>query len=148
MDNWRFLFYWQRSLGVVCMGEQLKSDSLPLPLSLSSRVVIELPAGVRPTGGLRSRQSGSVSYAALRRGGHSVPIKTRQAQSFSCNIFTNPTLHHFSFCCWRREKLMHYKQVLRGKTVTVGADAPVRHFTASGGCWGCCCQNDWLICCQ
>lgn len=32
------------------MGEQLKSDSLPLPLSLSNRAVIELPAGVRPTG--------------------------------------------------------------------------------------------------
>lgn len=96
MDNWRFLLYWRRSQGVVCMGEQLKSDSLPLPLSLSSRVVIELPAGVRPTGG-----EGGVIFTTIRLcihgGGHPVAITTRPVQSFRCDIFTNPTLHHF-FC--------------------------------------------------
>lgn len=116
VDNWRFLFCWQRSLGVMCMGEQLKSDSLPLLLSLSRRVVIELPAGVRPTGGV------GVTFTtvrlrictALRQEGHPVPIKTRQVQSFRCNIFTNPTLHHFSLRCQRRQKLMYYKRVLGG----------------------------------
>lgn len=54
------------------MGEQLKSGSLPLPRSLSSRVVIELPAGVRPTGGgLRSRRCGSAS--APRSDGEVIP---------------------------------------------------------------------------
>lgn len=56
------------------MGEQLKSGSLPLPRSLSSRVVIELPAGVRPTGGgggIRSRRSGSAS--APRSDGEVIP---------------------------------------------------------------------------
>lgn len=83
------------------MGEQLKSDSLPLPLSLSNRVVIELPAGVRPTGegggGLFSRQCGSASTRRSDGGGHPVAITTRPVQSFRCDIFTNPTLHHF-FC--------------------------------------------------
>lgn len=71
VDNWRFLRCRRRSLGVMCMGEQLESDSLPLPLSLSSRVVIELPAGVRPTGGFHSRQAGSAS--APRCAGEVIP---------------------------------------------------------------------------
>lgn len=115
VDNWRFLFYWQRSLGVMCMGEQLKSNSLPPPLSLSSRVVIELPAGVRPTGGGVAFTTVRLRICtALRQEGHPIPIETRQVQSFRCNIFTNPTLHHFSLCCQHREQLMHYKRVLGG----------------------------------
>lgn len=135
VDNWRFPPCWRRSPGVMCMSQQPESDSLPLPLSLSSRVVIELPAGVRPTGGVTLMTGRFCICTALRWGGHPVAIRSGQVRPFRCDIFTNPTLHPFPICCQRCGKLMYYEQLLWGKLVKVGADALGGHFTAPGACW-------------
>lgn len=108
----------------------------PSSLALSNRVVIDLPAGVGPTGGLHSHQSGPAS--APRSDGEVIPYLSKLDKPNPSGVTSSPIPRYIIFLfAVIAKKLMYYERVLQGKPVKVEADALLGHFTAPGACRRC-----------